>query len=798
MVRGARLVQIAVLFVAMAGAIAWHLAVLQLRDYEFWDHEAVVARTRERTLPCRRGDVRDCSGRLLATSRTVYDLELLFATFRGDGGMAAGQLLAANFYLTGRRATLAEVLSRPQPLLEQFAALTVGEMKAIQPGERRADLLTYAAWLSGLKSSRDLVERLRTARESEPCCPDLGEQYDAILERVRGERTDLAALERALSLEPDALVDRIDEAVAAIDRRVTRLLAHRPRGPRAFQMERELHKEEDRRERLLVKNVPHAAVFDLAADAKRLPGLVVSERTRRIYPEENDVAPLLVGRVGPPSPAVLELQEKKRDELDELSLQDQLSADESMEMARLRTELAEEGVASDEEVGKEGLEASFEKVLRGRRGWRRSESDRAGSVEVVLEQQPPVGGRDVVLTLDSTLQRAAEKILAAGIADVKGGAKRVYAGAFVLIELPVMKVRVLASNPSPSRAEISEHYAELADDTATRPLHPRAWKPALPPPPGSSIKPLIAAMALTAGIITPHSTYVCTKDALRAKDGGPPVKCEGLHGATDLREALVKSCNHYFAQVAQAAGWELTVKWLRGFGFGMRSGFAGALLPDGTSVRSLFDETAGTAREERGGRNLMLLGIGQGKIDATPLQVAAALGALTQRAYLPPTLIERVGDAAPVRPAAVPLEISDAAYAAVVAAMREVTHPGGTASPSSEHGYDLTPFDLATKTGTPQQGRASDPDHSWFVGFFPSHQPRYAFAIFLERTGRHGGDAAAPILASVLEDPAFAEIADVARLGSERRAESRAAPKPETTTEPKAEAKAATTGESSQ
>jgi cell division protein FtsI/penicillin-binding protein 2 len=774
MAGGSRLVQIAFIFVAMAGAIAWHLAALQIREHDFWEHEAVVARTRERVLPCRRGDVSDCFGRRLATSRTVYDLELLFASLRGESGMAAGQLLAANYLLTGRRVALAEALAHPVALIDRFATLTVGEMRSIQPGERRADLLAYAAWLAGLKSSRDLVERLRTARATELCCPELGEQFDVILERLRGERTDLAALERALALEPGALIERIDAAIGAIDGRVTKLLARRDRGTRAFQVERELHKQEDRRERLLVKNVPHSAVFDLAADATRLPGLVVTERTRRIYPEENDVAPLLVGRVGPPSEEALRMEEEKRDRIDELSLQELLSAEDSVALAQLRTELTEEGVLPDEEVGKEGLEERFEKVLRGRRGWRRSEKDRAGEEETVLEQQPPVGGRDVVLTLDSALQRAAERILAAGVPETRGGARRPYNGAFVLIELPAMKVRVLASYPSPTRADVTENYTELAEDTESHPLRPRAWKPALPPPPGSSIKPLIAAMALTAGIITPHSTYVCSGKELRARDGGPPIKCEGVHGAVDVREAIVKSCNHYFAQVAQDAGWGRMVGWLRDFGFGSRSGFTGVRLPDGTEVPSLRDEAAGTAREEdrqeRGGRNLMLLGIGQGKIDATPLQVAAAIGALTQRAWLPPTLIESVGDATPVRPAPVALAISDAAYAAVVAAMRAVTHVGGTASPSSEHGYDLTPFDLATKTGTPQQGRASDPDHSWFVGFFPSHAPRYAFAIFLERTGRHGGDAAAPILASVLDDPAFAEVAACARLHPDAKA----------------------------
>lgn len=777
MAGGSRLVQIAFVFVAMAGAIAWHLAGLQIRDHEFWEHEAIVARTRERVLPCRRGDVSDCSGRLLATSRTVYDLELLFASLRGESGMAAGQLLAANYLLTGKRVTLAEAFARPVALIDRFATVTVGEMRAIQPGERRADLLAYAAWLAGLKSSRDLVERLRTARAAEPCCPELAEQFDVILDKLRGEATDLAALERALSLEPGALIVRIDAAIAAIDGRVTKLLARRDRGTRFFQVERELHKQEDRRERLLVKNVPHSAVFDLAADAMRLPGLVVTERTRRIYPEENDVAPLLVGRVGPPSEEALKKEEEKRDRIDELSLQELLSAEDSLALAKLRTELTEEGVLPDEEVGKEGLESSFEKVLRGKRGWRRSENDRAGVEEAVLDQQPPIGGRDVVLTLDSTLQRAAEKILAAGVPEGRGSPKRPYPGAFVLIELPAMKVRVLASYPSPTRAEITEDYDDLANNLEKyplRPLRPRAWKPALPPPPGSSIKPLIAAMALTAGIITPRSTYVCSGKDLRARDGGPPIKCEGTHGATDLREAIVKSCNHYFAQVAQDAGWGRMVGWLQDFGFGAKTGFTGVRLPDDTVVESLRDEAKGTAKEEsrqeRGGRNLMLLGIGQGKVDATPLQVAAAIGALTQRAWLPPTLIESVGEATPVRPAPVALAISDSAYAAVVAAMREVTHAGGTASPSSEHGYDLTPFDLATKTGTPQQGRASDPDHSWFVGFFPSHAPRYAFAIFLERTGRHGGDAAAPILASVLDDPAFAEVAACARLHPDAKA----------------------------
>src|SRR5262249_27544625 len=196
-----------------------------------------------------------------------------------------------------------------------------------------------------------------------------------------------------------------------------------------------------------------------------------------------------------------------------------------------------------------------------------------------------------------------------------------------------------------------------------------------------------------------------------------------------------KSCNHYYAQLAQDAGWTRMVDWMQDFGFGRKSGFASVTLPDGTSLRGLGDEASGIAERERrepdrGSRNLMLFGIGQGRFDATRLQVATALGALALRTYRAPTLIEKVGDAAPLRADPVALPIDDASWRAVVSAMREVTHAGGTASP--QHGYDLTPFDLATKTGTPEQGRKEWPCHSWFVGFFPSHAPRYAFAIFLE------------------------------------------------------------------
>jgi cell division protein FtsI/penicillin-binding protein 2 len=138
------------------------------------------------------------------------------------------------------------------------------------------------------------------------------------------------------------------------------------------------------------------------------------------------------------------------------------------------------------------------------------------------------------------------------------------------------------------------------------------------------------------------------------------------------------------------------------------------------------------------------------------------MGALAVRARLAPTIIDKVGGERPRRALPQPLDLEADAWHAVVQAMRGVTgDPQGTARPSEETGLDLTGYDLATKTGTPQIGGRAD--SSWFAGFFPAHEPRYAFAVFLSETGAHGGEVCAPIFQDLLQSEAFAEIEAVAR-----------------------------------
>jgi len=754
---GGRLIHVAIAFLAVAGAIVARLGRLQLGERDFWEREAVKARTRAVAIGFRRGAIVDRAGRPLASHRTTRNVVLVFSSFRK--GTACGQLMLSHWLLTGERPTVAQVVAKAKPWIEELAALTVGDVRALEPGQRREDLLWYAAWLTGEERIEPLIDSLRAAPAETPAFARLAAERGEIAGRVRSEATTLRALARAVALEDDELIARIDEAIAATDRRVARKLEEEGPAARPYERERELHREIDSREALLVENVPHAAVFDLAADPARMPGLQVREEARRVYPPEWDVLSSLIGRVGPPDEEVVALWEAKREERDTLAHEPFPTFAQAERLAELDDALRIDAIGLDDELGREGLELAYEPVLRGRRGYRRTENDRAGRVEQELEVVPPVAGRDLMLTLDVAQQQAAEAILARGVPK-KGGPRVAHPAAFVLVELPRMEVRVMASWPAPSRADVQEHWNDFAADTKTRPLHPRAWRPYLPPPPGSSVKPLVAAFALTAGVIGPQTRLQCDKLHLCAPGESKPIKCEGTHYQVDVHDALVKSCNHYFARVALASGSERMVDWLGSVGFGRKTGFATAALADGTLLGDGIADIDGSCERERGGRNLMLLGLGQGKLDATPLQMAAAMGALALRGYRPPTIIGKVGDELPARPALAPLPISESAWECVVEAMRGVTLPGGTASPA--HGSDLSPWDLATKTGTPQQG-GSTLSHSWLVGFFPSHAPRYAFALFVERTGMHGGDAAAPFLLELLDDPAFAELSAQAK-----------------------------------
>ncbi len=762
----ARVALLALLLTLGAAISVARLALLQIGQNSFWEEESVKARTRSHGVAFRRGSIVDALGTPLATSQVARDLYFELAGFRK--GTQLGRLMMVEHLLTALRPTLSELLESPRSILERVVDLRVGDYRRLSPLRRREDLRFYVLGLFGVPSLKDWVADLERAQDEAPFFAEAAARVDSVVEQIRRECGILQAISSAAAVEPQDLIARVDEHIGSIDRRVLRSLeVARERARRdLYLLERELHRELDYEEVELLRNVP----YELARDAHHmLAGFLGKECVRRVYPEE--VLAEIVGWVGKPSDEDLKLRNAHLDEISRLLLSDERSLEEADLLDELREQVRAEDPSPDEERGRIGLELAYESALRGRRGYVKRIASVDGRTIEEIERVDSTPGRDVQLTVRCDWQESAEQVLEE-VSRTHGSV-----GAFVLIELPSRKIRVMASFPRPVRLEMRNLYAELValEETLARspkevigvpverrfPLHPCAYRPFFPPAPGSSFKPFVAVMALSEGVATAQTRFTCTHQ-MTVEDR--TLGCLGMHGDVDVTEALVKSCNHFFAHLALEVGYERLFAWAETFGFGSSTRFADATLVDEHQVIECgTSETRGALKKaEKGKRNLMLFGFGQGAIDdVTPLQVAAAMGALAVRSYLPPTLIEAVGDCRVHRPQERRIAITENAWKTVVTALGEVTRRG-TAAPSPALGLDLSGYDLATKTGTAQVGGGL-PDHSWTAGFFPIRAPRFAFALFLEHTGAHGGEAAAPAFQRILEHPAFAEVLAAAR-----------------------------------
>jgi penicillin-binding protein 2 len=208
------------------------------------------------------------------------------------------------------------------------------------------------------------------------------------------------------------------------------------------------------------------------------------------------------------------------------------------------------------------------------------------------------------------------------------------------------------------------------------------------------------------------------------------------HGDVTLAEALVQSCNVYFFEHAIALGAAPLVNWSGKFGFGATSGI------------ELPDEAAGqlpAAEQLRELRELQSTAIGQGKLTATPLQIARLYAAIANDGYLLTPRITRDGTDSESRyhttSGSPPSEnariagLTPAALATVREALRRVVDdPNGTAYATVR----LPNLAIAGKTGTAETGGGQQ-DHAWFAGYVPAESPRVAFVVVLE----HGGSGAA-------------------------------------------------------
>lgn len=403
-------------------------------------------------------------------------------------------------------------------------------------------------------------------------------------------------------------------------------------------------------------------------------------------------------------------------------------------------------------IGKTGVERRYESLLHGEVGYEKVETNARGRLLRTLERENPSPGNDLTLHLDSRLQLLAAEQLQG---------RR---GAVVAIEVETGGILTLYSNPGfdPNAFVTGISYADYEALTGDpdKPLYDRATRGVYPP--ASTLKPFVGLAALEAGATSWKYTirdigwYQLENDERFYRDW----KREG-HGKVDLKEAMVQSCDTYFYDVAVKTGIDGISPFLAQFGFGrdmsadVISAISG-ILPDRDWKRN-------SGRGPWYPGDTVNLGIGQGYMSVTPLQLATATAVLANRGrWQVPRLLAAENDERVVLehgdiPDIVLKDPGD--WDRMFQSMKEViTGRHGTARSLLRN----LQFPIAGKTGTAQvvgieQDAEYDSealqerlrDHAWFMAFAPIDKPQIAIAVIVEN-GESSGRTAAPIAQSLI------------------------------------------------
>lgn len=388
-------------------------------------------------------------------------------------------------------------------------------------------------------------------------------------------------------------------------------------------------------------------------------------------------------------------------------------------------------------VGHNGIEKQYEKLLRGEKGFhyvlvdsRRREIGRYKNGE---KDKESIKGRDLVLSIDGDVQKVAEE-------EFKG--KR---GACVAIEPSTGEILALVSAPEYDLNQFAyvttkDFLEELYSDP-DKPLFNRATMSLKPP--GSTFKILSAIAALDLGVINENTIIHCGGGFTF----GRFFKCHGTHGAVNVTRAIEKSCNTFFYNLIYKIGLDKFKEYAMKFGFNKKTGIdigeeAPGFIPDESYYQKLYGE--------RWPRSIMAsLGIGQGEVSVTPLQLAkfVALVANNGKSFSPHIvkgyLDNYTGEIVPLKFEEINLNVKKEVFDIVKNGMYLVVQGSGTATHLRNPDYNIS-----GKTGTAQNPHGKD--HALFIGYAPSENPKIAVAVVVENVG-FGGTHAAPIAKKMMD-----------------------------------------------
>ena len=480
-------------------------------------------------------------------------------------------------------------------------------------------------------------------------------------------------------------------------------------------------------------------------EEQALPGVVITESALRTYPRGSLAAHALGYARG--------IGEDQYAQVADLKFP-QLAGDTQTSVA---TALPADPLYSRDSVfGQTGLERRYEvnldvapplPVLCGRRGRTVYEVDAALNPVRLIEFRPPAVGASLYLTIDATVQEAAE----AGLRNALAGHPN-RTGAAVVMDVEDGGLLAMASLPSFDPNDWVKRmpaavWRRLADDPR-KPMLNKATMGGYPP--ASTFKLVSMAAALDLARVTPAQRYYC---AGKIREGPQTFECwkPGGHKSLDLREAMAQSCDVYFYELVRKSGLGPgdLARYARAFGLGRPTGIDLPLELDGLVPSPEWKKNEYGVNWWNGDSLNMV--IGQGATTVTPLQMARVCAAVAnggqlvrphlvkriewpEALHLPPTVEGRVVDST--------LEVRPETLQIIREGMRlAVTH--GTAA-----AIRGMPVSVAAKTGSAEHIRGR-PTHAWFICFLPYDKPRYAISVFVSEGG-HGGATAAPVAAKII------------------------------------------------
>ncbi|AFY31698.1 penicillin-binding protein 2 [Calothrix sp. PCC 7507] len=390
----------------------------------------------------------------------------------------------------------------------------------------------------------------------------------------------------------------------------------------------------------------------------------------------------------------------------------------------------ESGYRLGDVIGQMGVEKAYEQLLRGEWGGQQVEVDNAGRPLRVLGEKQAKAGKDLHLTIDLDLQRAADKALGK------------YQGAIIAIDPNNGAVLVMTSHPTFDPNIFSKQKLSQQDwETLKGKEHPLVNRSLSAFPPASTFKIITTSAGLESGKFSPD-TVLQTFGSLTV---GGVTFGEWNHagfGPLGFPRAIAMSSDTFFYQVGRRVGGPTLIAWSRKYGFGQKTGIEFAneeskgLVPDEIWKQKVL-RTPWTVGDS------INMSIGQGALQVTPLQSAIMFAVPANGGYrVKPHLLKDHEEAKSWRS---PLNMKPSTIKVLHEGLRKVVSEG---TGKSLNVPSIAP--ASGKSGTAEAGTGR-PNHTWFGAYAPSNKPEIVVVAFGENSGDHGGTVCGPMVLQVLE-----------------------------------------------